>query len=411
MIAETEENTGTPDPRDPEDPIEAGARPEGRRVRRRWLIGVITLVSVGAAAVAWQRHVGARQPPGPEPRDVPREENGAILISDAYRKRAGIVLAAAERGALTPVVRVVGTVTLDPRRIAAVGTRTPGFVRRVFKLEGDHVRSGDALAEIESAELGKAQAQVATAHAQEYAARTNARREAALLSDHLTTARESEEAAATLASRQASLAAAKQGVMAIGGDTDGPLGLRVLRSPISGHVVGALLSVGQSVEAHKLAFRIADLDSVWVELDVFERTIGLVRVGDSVVVTPMADPTRHIKGSVAHVGELIDLSSRSADVRIQVDNKSRLLRPGQAVSALLRLSGPGHEALTIPSEAVTYIDDTPMVFVATASNRIVPTKVRLGVSDGARDEILSGLREGDQVVKAGVFALKSELFR
>jgi cobalt-zinc-cadmium efflux system membrane fusion protein len=347
----------------------------------------------------------------PEPRDVPRDEGGAIIISDAYRRRVGITFAAAEQRSLTPVVKVVGTVALDPRRVAAVGTRIAGFVKRVFKLEGDEVHAGDALAEIESAELGQAQARVASALAEQYAAKINARREASLLIDQLTTARESEEAAATLASREAALAAAKQSVMAMGGDIDGPLGLRVLRAPMAGHLVEALIGIGQSVEPHKLAFRIANLDSVWIELEVFERTVGLVRAGDTVSVTPMADPNRRIKGKVAHVGELIDLGSRSAEVRIQVENRDRLLRPGQAVTALIHLSAPARNVVTIPSEAVTYVDDTPTVFVAASPNRMVPSRVHLGFSDGERQEVLSGLGGGVKVVVSGVFALKSELFR
>jgi cobalt-zinc-cadmium efflux system membrane fusion protein len=378
---------------------------------RRLLIGAGALILVGGLAVAraWHGRGVADEPA--EVRDVPREEDGAILISDAYAKRAGITFAAAARGALTPVVKVVGTVSLDPRRVSVVGTRTPGFVKRVFKLEGDDVRAGEALAEVESAELGQAQASFASAVAEQNAAVINARREAALLENHLTTARESEEAEATLASREARLAAAREGVTAMGGEARSPLGRRLLRSPISGHVVEALLSVGQSVEPHKLAFRIANLDSVWVELEVFERTVGLVRVGDSVELTPMSDLGRHIKGTVAHVGELIDLTSRSTDVRVQVDNKDRLLRPGQSVSALIRLSGPQRDALTVPSPAVTYVDDTPTVFVAATTNRLVPTKVRIGLSDGARDEVLSGLAPGTQVAVTGVFALKSELYR
>lgn len=381
------------------------------RSRRRLVMGAVLLVLAGGGASAWWLHPAGAMSLSVEPRDVPREDGGAIAISDAYRARVGIKFGPVTRGLLTPVVKVVGTVALDPRRVTAVGTRTAGFVKRIYKLQGDEVGAGEPLAEVESADLGQAQAKVATALAEENAAVINARREAALLGEHLTTARESEDAIARLASREAELAAARQGVSAMGGNAHGPLGLRVLRSPIAGHVVEAALSVGQSVEPHKLAFRVANLESVWVELEVFERTIGLVHVGDPVEVTPMADASRAIKGRVAHVGELIDRASRSADVRIQVDNKAHLLRPGQAVSATIRLSGPGRPAITVPSQAVTYVDDAPTVFVAVTPNRVVPTKVRLGVTDGKREEILSGLTEGAQVVEAGVFALKSELFR
>jgi cobalt-zinc-cadmium efflux system membrane fusion protein len=379
------ESVPTPDPEVSDGP--PVRRSWARAARRRAGIVLAALAIAGLGAAGGLRELtGSAEAMAPEPRDVPRDEGGAIIISDAYRRRVGI-------------------------KFAAVGTRIAGFVKRVLKLEGDEVHIGDALAEIESAELGQAQARVASALAEQYAAKINARREASLLVDQLTTARESEEAAATLASREAALAAAKQSVMAMGGDVNGPLGLRVLRAPIAGHVVEALIGIGQSVEPHKLAFRIANLDSVWIELEVFERTVGLVRAGDTVIVTPMADPSRRIKGKVAHVGELIDSSSRSAEVRVQVENRDRLLRPGQAVTALIPLSAPARNVVTIPSEAVTYVDNTPTVFVAVSPNRMVPTKVHLGFSDDERQEVLSGLGGGERVVATGVFALKSELFR
>jgi len=382
-----------------------------RRTRRRGL-GIVAFVLLLGGVVAWKTmSPDPSQSAAPEPRDVPQEQGGAIVLSDSYRERNKIEFGLVERGPLRPMVKVVGTVALDPRRVAAVGTRIPGFVKRVFKLEGDDVRAGDALAETESAELGQAQARVSAARAEQIAASANARREAALLADRLTTARESEEAAATLASREASLAAARQGVEAMGGAIDGPLGLRVIRSPIAGHVVEAMVSVGQSVGAHQPAFRVANLDSVWVELDVFERTVGKVRVGDSVEVVPSSDPSRRISGRVAHVGDVIEQASQSADVRVEVGNREHLLRPGQAVSAIIRISGPPRDTLSVKAESVTYVDDVPTVFVEIAPGRIVPTRVEIGVTDGARQEVLSGLREGARVVTGGVFALKSELFR
>jgi cobalt-zinc-cadmium efflux system membrane fusion protein len=381
------------------------------RARRFSIIAGAILASAGGLALITGFSAGRRSEVAAEMRDVPHEDHGAIWVSAGYRARNGITFAVAERAPLTPIVKAVGTVVLDPRRVAAVGTRVPGFVRRVFKLEGDEVRAGEPLAETESADLGEAQAGLQSALAEESAAAINARREEALLADRLTTAREAEEAHATLLTRQAGLAAARQRVQALGGSSDGRLGVRVLRSPIAGHVVESSLSVGQGVEAHKLAFRIANLDTVWIELELFERSIGLVRIGDPVDVAPAADPTRHIRGKVAHVGEIIDLASRSAEVRIQVDNRDRLLRPGQSVSAVIHVGGHAALALSVPAEAITYVDNAPTVFLAETPERIVPTKVRLGVTDGSRQEILSGLRENQRVAVKGVFALKSELFR
>lgn len=437
MISTEKARNGGAHGLDSGDPLEGGMTPvpdsaERPRARPmlRWSIagGVLVCLLVGGwfvfqpASSKASRDAAGSKPgaaaiaapgtaTGPGGRDVPRIEGKAVAFSEAFAKRAGIKVAKVQRAPLTPVVKVVGTVDFNPRQVAAVGARIQGFVRRVLKLPGDVVKAGDALAEIESANLGQAQADLAAAGAHYQAAEMNAKREDSLLKQGLTTAREAEVAGATLASHQAALDAARQRVMALGGKQSGKLGIFILRAPLSGNVVESHISVGQSVEADLVAFRVANLDDLWIDLSVFERTIGMVRVGDSVEVTPMADVKKTIRGKVAHVSEILDLSTRSGKVRVQVDNRNRLLRPGQSVAAVIHTATPSRETLLVPSAAITYIDGVPMVFVAHSETRVVPTRVQLGAADGDEQEILSGLSDGQSVVAEGVFALKSELFR
>ncbi len=111
------------------------------------------------------------------------------------------------------------------------------------------------------------------------------------------------------------------------------------------------------------------------------------------------------------MGDEIDLTTRSASVRVKVDNRERKLRPGQSVTATIRSSGPAESTLVVPRTAVAFVDGKPTVFVLLAEDRAVPTEVTLGAFDEQEQGILSGLKEGDTVVTDGVFALKSELFR
>ncbi|MDX2021198.1 MAG: efflux RND transporter periplasmic adaptor subunit [Deltaproteobacteria bacterium] len=384
------------------------------RSRKVWAIvggaSVLTLVCLWGFA----RPSGSPTSEGPVAdtgRDVPRIEGKAVVFSEAFAQRAGIKLAPVKQAPLTPVVKVVGAVDFNPRQVAAVGARIQGFVRRVLRLPGDVVKAGEALAEIESATLGQAQADLSATVAHKQAAHANAERENALLKQGLTTAREAEVANATLASHEASLEAARQRVVALGGASAGGFGTYTLRSPLNGTVVESHISVGQSVEANLVAFRVANLDDLWIDLSVFERSIGAVRVGDYVEVTPMADVKKIIKGKVAHVSEILDMTTRSGTVRVQVDNRNRLLRPGQSVAALIHTATPTRKSLLVPFDAITYVDGAPTVFVAHTTTKVMPTVVQLGMSDGEQQEVVSGLTEGQQVVVEGVFALKSELFR
>jgi cobalt-zinc-cadmium efflux system membrane fusion protein len=287
------------------------------------------------------------------------------------------------------VVKVVGSVTFNPAKVAA---------------------AGDVLAEIESAELGQAQAEISVAKARRRIAEVSSKRETELLQKQLTTLREAEDAELQLAERKAALTAANQRVAALGGAA-GPFGVYLVKAPIAGHIVERRVDVGQTVESDVVAFRVADLSSLWVELAVFERNIGAIRVGDQVEVRPMSEPNLVIKGRVDHVEQVLDVSTRSAGVRVLVDNQEGKLRPGQSVQASIHATGPTRDVISVPDAAVTYVDGQPTVFVAEAADRVVPVAVKLGVSDGLRQEIVEGVAVGQQVVVGGVFALKSELYR
>lgn len=377
-----------------------------------WLLAALLAVGGAAALIGYLRHRSqiAAAPPS-APADLPKLEAGAITFSDAFARRAGVKSALVERATLTPVVQVVGTVTFDSEHVAAAGTRIRGFVTKVLKVEGDRVVKGEALAEIESTELGQAQAQVAVVAARRSAAERNAKREATLLTSSLTTAREEELARAELEEQTAMLAAATHHVAALGGSTSGRIGTYFVRAPIGGTVVKRFVSAGQSVESDLVAFRVADLDFLWIELSVFEREIGAIRVDDVVELTPAGSAEAKLVGKVAYVGEVIDPDTRVAEVRVKVDNTGRLLRPGQSVVARIRPAGLARVVTSVPVGALTYVDGRPTVFVAESDTRVLVREVKLGRTDGVRHEVVEGLSIGQRVISDGVFALKSELFR
>ena len=387
----------------------------GRGARAAAVVAAGVLVVAGLVGGIARQRAQARGPIAPALPDLPRVEGRAIVFSPAFAARAGVETAAVERGRLTPVVQVVGTVTFDSSHVSAAGTRIRGFVTKVHKVEGDPVAKGEVLAELESTELGHAQAQLVAMGAKKAAAERHARRAADLLASNLTTAREAEVAGADLEEQRAMHGAAVHQVQALGGSSAGRLGTYLVRAPIGGTVVTRSVAAGQSVESDLVAFRVADLDHLWIELSVFEREIGSIRVGDVVEIVPSGDAVAKLSGEVAHVGEVIDPSRRTGEVRVKVDNVrvggSRVLRPGQSVVARLRPGALERVATTVPDSALTYVDGRPTVFVSEADGRVTVREVELGRTDGLRQEVIGGLTVGQRVVSRGVFALKSELFR
>jgi cobalt-zinc-cadmium efflux system membrane fusion protein len=383
-----------------------------KRHRKLGLALAVAALTVLVALIAWRRSIsGAAAEAKPAARDVPYLDGKWIRYSEDFAKRAGLVFAAVESSSLAPVVTVTGTVNFDAERMAAVGARIVGRVRAVHKLEGAEVKAGDVLAEIESAELGQAQAAVISARAHAHAATINEKREQELAEAHISSGREAELAAATAASARADLLAAEQRVRAFGGSAGAETGILELKSPIAGKVVERAVSRGQSVEPTHTAFRVADLSRVWVQLAVFERELSAVHAGDEVEITPQTDARKVLHGKVAYVGDVLDLETRTAPVRVVVDQPETPLRPGQSVTAKIRTAIAPASALVLPREAVTSVDGKSTVFVAHDANSVEPRTVQLGSQDGKRVEVLSGLEPNERVVTAGVFALKSEIYR
>jgi len=399
-----------------EPPHGAASPPTTKRTRRGGTLLLLGAVAIFAGGALYWKRSTARPVETPAAPDVPFVEGDRIMFSDAFRSRVQLETAAVKRAPLTPVLSVVGTVTFNPEYMAAVGTRLRGLVRSVHKFEGDAVEKGELLAAIESAELGEAQAAVTTLEAERRAAQINAERERQLRDRQLSTAREHEVAQAELLKYEALLHAARQRVAALGSSADGQgvigLGRHAVRSPISGTIIERHVSTGQSVEADLVAFRVANLDHLWVELAVYEQSLNSIRVGDEVALKAISNPAEHLDGRIAHIAAQIDPNTRSADVRITIDNKERKLRPGQAVTAEIEASQAAElPVLSVPNTAVTVIDGQPTVFVSDTPTSVRAVPVELGATNGEEQQIIKGLEEGQVIVKRGVFALKSELFR
>lgn len=191
----------------------------------------------------------------------------------------------------------------------------------------------------------------------------------------------------------------------MGGNPDDQVGTLVLRSPIAGKLVSAKVARGQTVEPADTLFEVADLSTVWVELRIFERDLASMQVGDAVEITTQASPPQLVKGQVSHVGDILDPETRSAAVRVMVENERRFLRPGQSVHARIQTTMPTGSFLGIPRAAVTRVDGKATVFVLMGKGAVEPRSIKIGLEDAQDVAVLEGLGAGDQVIVGGLFEL------
>lgn len=346
------------------------------------------------------------------PPALPYFEDGVVRLPAAFAERIGLRSEPAKQTDITPVVHVTGVLEFDEQRIAAVGSRISGRVKDVRVIEGTKVASGDVLATMESAELGKAQADIFAVKARAQYAGIDKKRKEKLLEEGITSIRSAELASQETLVTEAELRAAKQRVQALGGSANGKsLGVMALTAPIEGDVVKVHVFRGQAVEPSYTAFTIADRRSLWVRLSVFEGEVGNIRVGDSVEISAQVTPEKVLTGTVTFISTVLDPVTRSAEVRVVVPNEAGELRVGQAVNARIKPSAANKRALAVPRTAIVQVDGKPTVFVAIDDTGVVPKPIELGIQGADLVEVKSGLNEGDRVVLEGVFALKSELFR
>ena len=181
-------------------------------------------------------------------------------------------------------------------------------------------------------------------------------------------------------------------------------GLRSLipvRTPMGGTLIERNLTPGQYVQGDSTALlTIADLSSVWVLVDVFERDIHLVRAGQKVQVVAAAYPDRRFPASVERISDKVDPDSRTLKVRLLVSNPNFLLKPEMFITSSLELSGGG-AALSVPAGAVFTEAGKSYVFVAKTDRRFERRQIVATPDADGRLRVTGGLRVGDRVVSDG----------
>ena len=319
------------------------------------------------------------------------------------------------RQSLALQLALVGSVAYNPDRVALVGPLVAGRVATLSAKNGSTVTRGELLAEIESPEAGQAMAQFITAGARSRAAKAQLARERELAQKRISSVRDLEVAEAQAAQVQAELGAAEELLQALGLEAVGAKathrGRVPLRSPIDGVVVARYVKLGQAVERGTDAFLVADLSSLWVELEIFERDLERVEVGQQVELRTESLPGRTFAAKVAFVEPTVDAKTRTTNLRLELDNPERLLHPGQFVTAHVgndAADARGHLAvLAVDRAAVQTLSGEPIVFVRRGQD-YVARKVTLGVRDGRWVEVTSGLTEGEEVAVEGAFLLKAQ---
>lgn len=376
-----------------------GARSGGARRVAMWgLVVGVPLVALAVVLYVARRGRSAT-PAGAHTHGATAMADSArpVALSDDAARRIGVTFTIVTPGSIEREVRTVGQVTFDETRMKAVSPKIDGWVEQLFiDFTGKSVRVGDPVLSIYSPMLVTAQEELllATRLAREVSGGT------------ADAARSAEDLVRSARRRLAYWDIPETEIAAIESSGEVRRAL-TLHSPVGGVVVEKNVLAGQRVMAGDALYRVVDLSVVWVEGEVFEQDLPVVRLGLPVVTELEALPGERRSGRITYIYPTLDPDTRTARVRVELSNPGLRLKPG--MYATFRFTARGRaDVLTIPRSAVLSTGERSLVFVRRADGRLEPRDVRLGGAGGERVEVLSGLVAGETIVASATFLVDAE---
>jgi Cu(I)/Ag(I) efflux system membrane fusion protein len=324
-----------------------------------------------------------------------QEEQGVVMIDEARRQLIGVRTGKVVQASLAREFRAVGHVTYDESALTDVNLKVHGWVTKLFvNRTGQHVTAGQPLFQLYSPDLYAAE--------QDFLLATQGGATAA--------------AAGTQPSRLEAISrAARQRLHLLGlsnaqidavEQAGAPSEAITVPAPASGFVIEKNVVEGAAVEAGMRLYRIAALNKVWVEAEVYEADLAHVRVGQAATVTLDYLPGHAYEAKVSYIYPYLDATARTGRVRVELANKELELRPGMYAS--VSLASGAESKLQVPAAAVVYTGPRRLVFVDLGQGRFKPQEVRVGTEANGMYEVLAGLEPGDTVATSGVFLIAAE---
>ena len=350
-------------------------------------------------------------------KDKHEGEKERIKLSPEAINNAGIKTAPVAAQALTDTIGATATISHNQDRLFHVTPRITGRVVDLRVSLGSQVKAGSVLAVLDSTELGQAKSEYLKTQTLLELAKANYEREKSLFDQKIAAKKDVLAAEAEYRKIDAEARTLHERLRFYGLSDEAITNLNnapsqyPLISSGSGVVIEKEITKGEVIEAGKKVFTVSDLSTVWVLLNIYERDLAKVKKGTAVKLQTEAYPGEIFTGKVAYVGDIVDPQSRTVRLRVEVPNPGMRLKPGMFGTAEVVTGSSAARTIMIPSSAIQRIEAGPVVFVQEQDGSFTKRKLELGRELGTNVEVKSGLKEGEQVVVAGAFTLKSELLK
>jgi Cu(I)/Ag(I) efflux system membrane fusion protein len=377
-----------------------------------------------AKTPAKEKTEAVRQPPGKQeaPPEQAAEEPPQVEISPEQQRLIGVKTVKVTQKPLQKVIRTVGRVEADERKLATVNTKIEGWIEKLYvDYTGRYVKKGEPLAEIYSPELLATQQefigtlkwagrQTGAAHPEGAVQGAHEQKPSATGPEPVSELKQmiARDAAASVEASRQRLRLwdiSDEQIRKIE-ETGKPVRTLTLYSPVSGFITQKMAIPGMKVMPGEKLFDVADLSTLWIIADIYEYELSLIRVGQPARITLAYFPGKAFASQIDYIYPTISPDTRTARVRLTLPNTDGKLKPQMFTNVEIRINLG--KRLTIPESAVIDTGKGQVVYVDRGGGAFEPREVQLGLRADGDAEVLQGLRAGETVASSANFLIDSE---
>ncbi len=322
---------------------------------------------------------------------------GHVSLSPTQRVMANVATIEAKKSAMNKEINAVGIVQYDQSRQAKVTAWIAGRIDTLHaNTVGAYVSKDKPVAEVYSPDLLATQ--------QEYLLAVKSRDQ--LKNSAIPSIAQNGEGLVASSKQRLMLFGVKESQIAELEKAGKPNIRLPIFTPLSGVIIEKMVQQGQYVNTGEILFNIADLSTVWVEVEVYENEFPNIHVGQSVEIKSQSFPGKPFTGRVAFIYPFLDPKTRTVKARVEMPNPGMKLKPDMFVNATIKV--PLGSTIVVPVTAVIDTGKHQVVWVETSAGMFEPRDVQVGQTSSDKIQILAGLKAGDKVAVSGGYLIDSE---
>ena len=323
--------------------------------------------------------------------------SGALRISPERQQLIGVKFGTVEMKSLEKVIRTVGRVDYDERRITTVSPKIGGWIEDLYvDFTGAYVKKGDPLLSIYSPELVSTQ--------EEYLVALRARNE--FSKSPFPEVVSSGNFLVESARRRLKLWDISDDQIRKLEETGQPSKTLTLYSPYEGFIMEKMVFKGMNIMPGMALYKLADLSVVWVYADIYEYELRLIRLGQQATVQLSYTPGENFTGKAVYIYPSLDPNTRTAKVRFEFPNPQERLKPEMYANIEVKI--PLGRKRVVPEGAIIDTGVRQMAIIDRGNGYFEPREVKVGTKVDDYYEVIEGLKTGEKVVTSANFLIDSE---